>query len=112
MGARHAEFGFGLWMLVAPWLFGHAQDRPALLAHDLVVAALLLLVPLLCYHRALERLHLLLLPVAAWTIGFGWWHARTDPLPAFQNHVLLGMCVLMTAIIPSRATEPPRAWRD
>lgn len=110
MGARHAEFGLGLWMLVAPFVFGHARD-PGLLAHDLVLAALLLIVPLLCYHRALERLHLLLLLVAAWMIGFGWWHVRGDPLPAYENHVLVGMCVLMTAIIPSRATEPPRAWR-
>jgi len=111
MGARHAEFALGLWLLASPVILGHLGAEPALVASDLVAAGILLVVPLLCYVRRLHRAHLLLLPLAGWLMGYGWWRSRVDPHAAAQNELLVGLCLAMVAVIPSRALDVPTGWR-
>lgn len=111
MGARHAEVGFGIWLVLSPFVFDHVADR-RLLFEDLAAGLILLVVPLLCYAPRLRRAHLLLLLLAAWLIGSGWWATfqSTEPLPAHQNHIVVGLLLLLTAVVPSRAAEPPPGW--
>jgi hypothetical protein len=111
MGARHAEFALGLWLAISPLVFGHVDDRPGVALHDLLCGTLAAVVSLACYARRLHRAHLALLALAAWLIGYGWWTMRTAPHPSAQNHILVGLTIAMTALIPSRATEPPTGWR-
>jgi len=112
MGARHTEFALGLWLMLSPVLFGHAESGDLLWLHDVLLGTLLTVVPLLCYVRRLHRAHLALLAVAGWLLGRGWWITRTLPDdPAAQNHVMVGLLLAMVAIVPSRATDRPTGWR-
>lgn len=110
MGARHAEFALGFWLLLSPILFGHV-DRTGLLLHDLVVGTLVMTLALLCYAPRLRRAHLGQLVFAASLTAFGWWTQRHDPSGAAENHVLVGLTLAMVALVPSRACMPPRGWR-
>jgi len=113
--ARHMELALGAWLLVSPFVLRHTAERTFLWAHDLAVGALVVGVALACHWRPLERAHLVLLGVAAWLIGLGWWRTwQSDgihPDAAFQNWLLVGLMLAMFAVVPSDASRPPRPWR-
>jgi hypothetical protein len=99
------------WLAASPFVLGSSKAAPWPVLHDLVVAALLAAPALLSLRRRWRRAHLLELPVALWLTGFGWVRHATAPTAAAQNHMLLGLVVLMLAILPSEASRPPLAWR-
>ena len=47
--------------------------------------------------------------MALWLVAYGWLRFDVEPLAVAQNHMLLGLTLLMTAILPTHATRPPRA---
>lgn len=115
MWARHMELMLGLWLVVSPFALRHDPAQTWLWIHDLACAALVVTAALLAHWHPLRRVHLALLPVAAWLVAFGWWRtyeAGIHPLPAYQNWILVGLMLGMFAIIPSEASDPPEAWRD
>jgi hypothetical protein len=111
MWTRWLETVLGAWLAAAPFVFGAAGRDIARLTHDvgagLVVAAL----ALASMSRRFRRAHLLILAVAVWLIAFGWLQHDVEPLGLAQNHILLGLTLLMTAILPTESTLPPAAWR-
>lgn len=114
MWARHMELALGLWLLTSPFVFRHASDRSGLWAHDLLIGAAVVSLALATHWRPLRRAHLVLLPLAVWLMGAGWWAARgagIHPPAAYQNWILVGLLLAMFAIVPSRASRPPKPWR-
>lgn len=109
MWARDFEIALGLWLALAPWIFAHGEAW--LPAHDVACAAAIVLLGLLSYWTRTRRAHLLQLVVGAWLTGFGWLGALEEATPATQNRILVGLLLLMLAIVPSRASRPPRGWR-
>jgi hypothetical protein len=56
-------------------------------------------------------MHLMHLVIALWLIAFAF--ARPSPPPApYQNYVVIGLLLTLLAVIPTRASEPPSAWRE
>lgn len=115
MWARHMELMLGLWLLISPFVFGHAEDAVFRWSHDLFVGTLLVVIPLAAHWRPLRMAHLGLVPVAVWLLGLGWWKtwhgASLHPDAAYQNWLLVGLLLAMFCIIPSDASAPPRPWR-
>jgi hypothetical protein len=81
-------------------------------ANALICAALIALFGLLSFRPALEKAHLFSNAVALWIIGVAF--AVPDPPPPaiYQNFVIVGLLLLLIVVLPSRASEPPRGWRE
>ena len=111
MWARHLELALGCWLALSPFVFRHAPEATWLWINDLTAALAVILLALLSHGRGLRRAHLLVLPVALWLLALGWWCARGEPTPASQNHIVIGLLLIMLGIVPSDASQPPPGWR-
>jgi hypothetical protein len=110
MWARVVEVMLGLWLLISPFIFGHSAGNTGLWINDLVCGFLLMTLALLSFWHPLRYAHLAIGIVALWLIAFGFFVPYPAP-PASQNHILLGLVLLMFAIIPNDANLPPPSWR-
>jgi hypothetical protein len=111
MWGRVVECMLGIWLVLSPFIFGHyPQDQP-LWRNDFAGGAAIVLFALLSFWRVLRHAHLLNLLVAAWLIGFGYVYGGYPASPGAQNDILLGLVLLLFAIIPNEANQPPRPWR-
>ncbi len=111
MWARVIEVMLGCWLAVSPFIFHHARDDTLLWTADWVAAALVAVLACLSYWPPTRRAHLLTIVVALGMVAAGWMQDRPVP-PGWQNHILLGLVLLMTAIVPNHAADPPRGWRE
>jgi hypothetical protein len=111
MWARTTEVMLAMWLAVSPFVFRHPPGERSLWGNDLACALLVATLSLLSFRRSLGRAHLGNLAVGLWLVGVGYVGAHPEPVPASQNHAVLGLVLLMLAIVPSRATEPPPAWQ-
>jgi hypothetical protein len=114
MWPRIAELVIAAWLAASPFVL--PQDEPHALGglpwlSDVVCAALIATCALLSFTRSLAWLHLGELPIAAWLLGYGFL-ASPATLPVLQNDILMALVLPMFAIIPNRATLPPRSWRE
>jgi hypothetical protein len=112
MWARYLEMSLGLWLAVSPAVLSHRGVPEWGGPHDVVLGLAIVVIAALTHVEKLRRLHLLLLPVAVWLTGAGWWLARAaDGIPAvYQSWILVGLCLFMFAVLPSRASTPPPGW--
>ena len=110
MWARVVEFMLACWLAVSPFVFQHAGDQVVLWAIDLTAAALIGGFALLSYWPPTRHLHLLTALLACALIGYGRFGAGGEPPPALQNHIVVGLLLLMFAIIPNHASRPPNSW--
>jgi hypothetical protein len=110
MWARVIETMLGLWLTVSPFVFRHAAENRALWINDLACGFVLVTLALLSFWHPLRHAHFAIAGVALWLIVLGLLAAYPAP-PASQNHILLGLILLMFAIIPNDANLPPSSWR-
>lgn len=110
MWARIIEVLLGCWLAISPFIFRHMGNR-TLWINDLSCAALVLLLSLLSFWRPLGGLHFINAAVAFWLISFGYFVTFHTAEAASQNHIMVGLLLLMLSIIPNEATRPPRPWR-
>jgi hypothetical protein len=109
------EIVVGLWLAASPWVLGHASEplsQARLVVHDLVVAGVVIGLSALSFRPRTRRAHLGLLVVAAWLLLRGYFLAETPPSAATQNHLVVALTLLMFAILPNEASQPPRGWRE
>lgn len=116
MWGRVVEVMLGLWLSISPFIFGHYPAKRLLWISDLSCGAATVMLALLSFWslscaRFLRYAHLLLLPVACWLIGFGYMHGGYPSSPGHQNNIFIGLTLLLFAIIPNEANQPPPAWR-
>jgi hypothetical protein len=112
MWARVAEVLLACWLGLSPWIFRYPADDRFLWVTSFASAVCILFFSLLSYSPQRENAHLLNLVVAAGLIGTGFLGYRSPPPPAVQNFVTVGLLLLMFAIVPSRASQPPRSWQE
>ena len=112
MWARAVEVMLALWLAASPFIFGHSPAEPRLWWNDLVCAGLIMTLSLFSFWSRTTQAHLLNIAVALWLMGFGYFGFGYPPPPAAQNDFALGILLLMLAIIPSHATQPPKRWID
>ncbi|HEX2254255.1 MAG TPA: SPW repeat protein [Thermoanaerobaculia bacterium] len=109
MWPRAVEVMLGLWLVVSPWIFGHWPAPPS--GSDLVAGWLVVVLALLSFWTPARRAHLGILAVAVWVAAYGYFAFPHPAAPGAQNDILVGLTLLVFAIIPSDANQPPLAWR-
>jgi peptidoglycan/LPS O-acetylase OafA/YrhL len=113
MWPRVTEILIAAWLASSPWIFAApAGSEFFLRANALVCAAFIALFALLSFRAASGRTHLLTIAVALWMIGVAFAAPNPPPPAPYQNLVVVGLLLLLIAVLPSRASEPPKAWRD
>lgn len=110
MWARVVEVMLGCWLAVSPFIFRHG-GQTHLWINDLGCAALAIGLALVSFFRPLRYAHLGSAAVAMWLVGFGYFGAGSPPSPAAQNDILTGLLLLMFAIVPNEASQPPTPWK-
>jgi len=112
MWARTVEAVLGCWLAISPFIFGHAPGDTYLWAHDFIMAALVFLFAVLSWWQPTRHAHVLNLLTALWLIGGAWVLAPTPAPAGYQNHVMIGLTLLLFAIVPNDASLPSQVWRD
>lgn len=110
MWARVVEMMTAVWIAVGPFVF-HVQDDLTLLWLDLGIAMLISTLASLSYWKPTQHAHLSILLVALGLIAWGRF-AEIPPPPAHQNHIIVGLLLLMIALIPNNASDPPESWQE
>jgi hypothetical protein len=111
MWPRWIEIALALWLAMSPLVFPVETATVRHWAHDLAVAAAVLASSLMSFKPALGKLHVLNVVLGAWLVGVGYL-ASGWPSAVAQNHVAVGLLLIMVAILPNRSTLPPQAWRE
>jgi len=106
MWARAIEVMLGCWLAMSPFVFRHGSEERMLWINDLTCGLAIVTLALLSFWSPLRYMHLAILAPAFWLVFFGFIAGHPAP-PASQNHILLGLLLLMFAIIPNEANSPP-----
>lgn len=110
MWGRVVEIMTGVWLMVSPFVF-RAHDNPYILWGDLGTALLIWVLAGLSYWQPTRHAHWLILLVAIALILVGRFVTPPPASAAQQNHIFIGFFLLMIAIIPNEASQPPSSWR-
>ncbi|WP_323379662.1 SPW repeat domain-containing protein [Stieleria sedimenti] len=110
MWGRVVEIMTAVWLAISPFVF-RVQGSESFVLIDSLVALLVAILAGLSYWHPTRHAHLLNLVVAS---GLTLWgrFAEIPPPPIHQNHIVVGLFLLMIAIIPNDASRPPLAWRS
>ena len=113
MWGRVIEIMTGVWLAMSPFIFRTADDQ-SILWGDQAVAMLIWVLAGLSYWTPTRHAHVAILGVALGLIAWGRLAAGIDapPPPAHQNHIAVGVFLLMIAVVPNYASHPPRGWRS
>ena len=112
MWARAIEIMLALWLAASPFIFGHVDTHPQLVASDFVAASAILVLSSASFFHRLRRAHLGNLAVAAWLVGYGYFGFQHPIPPGAQSELLVGLVLILLAIIPPQSEEPPEGWRE
>ncbi len=110
MWGRIVEIMTAVWLAVSPFVFD-VQSNLTLLWTDLGIALVVWTLSGLSYWHPTRHAHLLIVLVSIGLILWGRF-AIAPPPPIHQNHIVVGLFLLMIAIIPNDASRPPRSWRQ
>lgn len=111
MWGRVVEIMLAVWLSLSPFLFGHYQEDQALWISDLFCAGALMVLSCLAFSEPLRRAHLGNLLIAGWLVGFGYFYGGYPAAAGYQNDIFTGLTLLLMAIIPNHANQPPRDWQ-
>ena len=110
MWGRVVEIMTAVWLGMSPYIF-RSQGNDLIIRVDSLVSLTIIVLSGLSYWRPTRHAHLGILVVA---IALTVWGriAELPPPPVHQNHIFVGLFLLMIAIIPNHALRPPRVWRE
>ncbi len=108
MWGRIVELMTAVWLMFSPFIF-RAQHDPTIVWVDTLTGLGICILAGLSWWKPTRHAHLLILIVAIGLVIYGRM-TGTPPAPAHQNHIVVGLILLMIAIIPNDASRPPKAW--
>ncbi len=111
MWARVVEVMLGCWLAASPFIFRHSAEDRMLWFSDLLSALAVMVLALLSFWRPLRFAHLGIVAVGLWLIAAGFLAPYPTPA-AFQNDIVVGLLLLIFAIVPNDANQPPKPWRE
>jgi hypothetical protein len=113
MWPRIAELLISAWLAASPWIVPAPPSTEHFVRMNALAAATLVTIfALLSFRASWEKAHLLSLAIALWLVIVAFLQPNPPPPPPFQNFAVTGLLLLLFAILPTRASEPPRAWRE
>lgn len=111
MWARLIELGFGLWLLASPFVFEDSSSATGLLVIDSLAGVFLIVSTAVNYRYPNRRYYLAVPVLGAALIGVAFLSGPHPlPLPQ-QNHIMVGLTIMMLGIVPNLALSPPQKWR-
>ncbi len=110
MWGRIVELMTAVWLLFSPFIFD-AQDNAAILWGDTGVALLIALLSGLSFWSRLQYAHFAILLIAVALVLVGRFATPPPAIAAQQNHIFVGFFLMMIAIIPNNASQPPAGWQ-
>ncbi len=109
MWGRTVEIMTAVWLALSPFIF-RVQDDATIVAADNLIALGIACLAGLSYWKPTRHAHLLTLVGAVGLVVWGRM-TGTPPPPIHQNHICVGLFLLMIAIIPNYASLPTKAWQ-
>src|SRR6056297_3661531 len=106
MWPRVVEIMTACWLALSPFIFRTQSDEVIVWADSLIALAIWILSGVSYWPRA-RSAHLAIIPLALGLILWGRLAEPAPPAPIHQNHIVVGLFLLMIAVIPSRASDPP-----
>lgn len=100
----------GCWLAISPFVFAHPSSATVIWWTDWIAATLVISFALLSFWWPLRRMHLATAVVSCALIGIGRLSVAGEVPPALQNQIVVGLLLLMFALVPSHASQPPSAW--
>jgi hypothetical protein len=110
MWSRVVEIMLGVWLIISPFIFHHPTSQTSWWINDMAVGTAVILFAVFSYWEPTRLAHVGTLIAGTWLIGFAYYHGFGDAPAASQNHLTLGMLLMMFGLIPSEAEEPPKSW--
>lgn len=110
------EIMLGLWLVLSPLVWGHDSSHPELWRSDAISGTAVIGLAVLSFWPCrvlgfLRHAHVLILLVASWVVGFSYVQSGHPAAPGYQNALLTGLTLLLVAVIPNDASQPPVSWR-
>lgn len=109
MWGRIVELMTAVWLMLSPFIF-RAQGNPEIVWVDTLTGLVICALAGLSWWKPTRYAHVLTLFVATGLAIYGRM-AGTPPPPEHQNHIVVGLFLLMVAIVPNDASRPPEVWR-
>ena len=111
MWPRLTELLLGAWLVLTPVIFAGTERVDAFAPRDVGAGVAVIILSFLSFWRRAAWAHLVT-AVVALALGLAGYFsgARPGP-PAAQNEITIALALLLLAIIPNEATQPPRPWR-
>jgi hypothetical protein len=111
MWPRVIEGMLGCWLLVTPFVFRGTTAIDDYTTSALVSGAIVIVMALLSFWEPTRLARFVTLGVSLWLALHGYFAAERPGPPAAQNEIMIGLTLLLFAIIPNEASQPPRVWR-
>lgn len=108
MWARVIEIMTAVWLGYSPFIF-REEGSTSLIWIDFCLGLAIADLAGLSYWPPTRHAHLITLAIAGGLVIYGRF-AELPPTPAQQNHVVVGLFLLMIAVVPNHASQPPRQW--
>ncbi|NGX38982.1 MAG: hypothetical protein KR126chlam1_00300 [Chlamydiae bacterium] len=112
MWARVVEFMIAVWLAISPFIFGYPDQSFFYWTNDLICSSLIAFFALISFYTRLRKMHLCQLFVSLWLFSVSFYLRTTGLQAPLQNYVVIAFLLLMIAIVPTDATQPPKPWRD
>lgn len=112
MWPRVVEIMLGCWMAVSPFIFHHSAQKPSYWIADWSAAMAVIVIGLMSYWPPMRHLHLVTCAVGLGMCAFAYLGEPYPTPPALQNHLVIGLLLLMFGLIPNHASQAPPAWQE
>ncbi len=113
MWPRVVEVMLGCWLLISPFVFRLPPGETFLWANSFAAGAVVIAISLAACKPSWERVRFLNLAVCAYLVLSAYFAppGPWPPPPAYQSWLVVALLILITAVIPTQSTRPPRAWQ-
>ena len=111
MWGRVVEMMTAVWLVLSPFIFSAQHEAPVLWG-DIGTALLICILSSVSYWPPLKYAHFAILGVAVGLVLVGRFATPPPASPAQQNHIFVGYFLMMIAIVPNSASQPPSGWQE
>jgi hypothetical protein len=105
------ELFLGCWLVISPWVFGHAglSDR---MWNDVAAGLGVIAFSIASFWRPVSWAHYVTGIASLWLICFGYFASPRPGPPAAQNEIVTGILLSILFFLPNEASLPPESWRE
>lgn len=112
MWPRIAELLLGLWLVLTPAIFAGTAAIESFAWRDVAAGLTITALSALSFWRHMAWAHLVTGLVALGLGVVAYFGAERPGPPAAQNEIAVALTLLLFAIVPDDATQPPTPWRS